>query len=55
MCGDTPDTGNTPTTDSNYHDLNQQQVILYGSGQAKDKTTKAVRKLTVAVLQEVLS
>ena len=35
----------------NNHDVNQRQVILYGSGRGKDETTKAVRKLTKEILK----
>ena len=37
--------------DTNNHDVNQRQVILYGSGRGKDETTKQVRKLTKEIFK----
>ena len=37
--------------DTNNHDVNQRQVILYGSGRGKYETTKQVRKLTKEILK----
>ena len=46
-----PSNNNEDTSAGNNHDVNQRQVILYGSGRGKDETSKQVRKLTKEILK----